>query len=72
MQFKQNESVYTTDGQYAGHIDRVVIDLRTNGVTHVVVRAGVLLRQPVPGCGIRRGRPTLRVVRRMRGLAAAA
>ncbi len=42
MQFKQNESVYTTDGQQAGHIDRVVIDPRTNAVTHVVVRAGVL------------------------------
>ena len=42
MQFKQNESVYTTDGQHAGHIDRVVIDPRTNAMTHVVVRAGIL------------------------------
>jgi uncharacterized protein YrrD len=42
MHFKQNENVYTTDGKHAGHIDRVVIDSRTNAVTHVVVRAGVL------------------------------
>lgn len=38
MQFKDGANVYTADGHTVGSIDRVVIDPRTNEVTHVVVR----------------------------------
>ncbi len=42
MQFNQNGSVFTADGKEAGHIARVVIDPRTNEVTHLVLRRGFL------------------------------
>ncbi len=43
MQFNQGASVFTADGKEAGHIDRVVIDPKTNEVTHIVVRKGFFL-----------------------------
>ncbi len=45
MQFNQGAKVMTLEGKEAGHIDRVVIDPKTNEVTHVVVRRGLLQRQ---------------------------
>lgn len=43
MQFKNDTSVFTADGQEVGQIDRVVLDPRTKEVTHVVIREGLLL-----------------------------
>ncbi|RIK42450.1 MAG: hypothetical protein DCC55_08765 [Chloroflexi bacterium] len=40
MQLKDGATVYTADGQTVGSIDRVVIDPRTDEVTHIVVRQG--------------------------------
>ena len=45
MQFKDGAKVYTADGDQVGRIDRVVIDPRTNEVTHVVVRKGFLFTE---------------------------
>lgn len=45
MQFKENTSVYTADGQQVGVIDRVVLDPQTNEVSHVVVRQGWLFTE---------------------------
>lgn len=45
MQFKDGASVYTADGQEVGRIDRVVIDPRTDEITHVVVRKGWLFTE---------------------------
>jgi len=45
MQFKDGVKVYTADGQAVGNIDRVVIDPRTDEVSHVVVRQGVLFTE---------------------------
>ncbi len=45
MQFNQGARVMTLEGKEAGHIERVVIDPKTNEVTHVVVRRGLLQRQ---------------------------
>ena len=45
MQFNQGASMITLDGKEAGHIDRVVIDPKTNEITHLVVRRGLLQRQ---------------------------
>lgn len=45
MQFKQGTHVYTTDGKDVGAIDRVVLDPRTDEVTHVVVRRGWLFTE---------------------------
>jgi len=42
MQFKEGASVFTSEGQRAGQIDRVVIDPKTKEVTHVVVQKGFL------------------------------
>ncbi len=42
MQFKQGTHVYTSDGQDAGTVDRVVLDPRSNKVTDIVVRKGWL------------------------------
>jgi uncharacterized protein YrrD len=41
MQFKKNAEVFTSDHQKVGEIDRVVIDPRTDEVTHVIVRKGL-------------------------------
>jgi sporulation protein YlmC with PRC-barrel domain len=43
MQFKQGANVFTSDGQKVGEIDRVVIDPKTDEITHVVVEKGFLL-----------------------------
>ncbi len=43
MQFKQGADVFTADGQKVGEIERVVIDPKTDEVTHVVVEKGFLL-----------------------------
>ena len=45
MRFKQNVPVTTREGSDIGHIDRVVLDPRTQEVTHVVVRKGLLLTE---------------------------
>lgn len=42
MEFKQRTAVVTADNQEAGHIERVVIDPRTDEVTHLVIRIGLL------------------------------
>jgi uncharacterized protein YrrD len=43
MQLNQGASVFTADGTEAGRIDRVVIDPKTNEVSHIVVRKGFFL-----------------------------
>lgn len=43
MEFKNGTEVRTAEGDKVGTIDRVVIDPKTNEVTHVVVRKGFLL-----------------------------
>ena len=45
MDFKKNAEVFTHDGKKVGEIDRVVIDPRTNDVTHLVIRRGFLLTE---------------------------
>jgi uncharacterized protein YrrD len=42
MQFKQGAEVYTSTGDKAGDIERVVVDPLTDEITHVVVRKGFL------------------------------
>jgi uncharacterized protein YrrD len=42
MQFRENAEVFTIDGHKVGNIDRVVIDPRTNTVSHLVVHKGFL------------------------------
>ncbi len=42
MKFKEGTSVYTAEGEQVGEIVRVVIDPRTNEVTHLVVEKGFL------------------------------
>ena len=42
MRFEQGADVYTAQGDQVGEIDRVVIDPKTNEVTHVVVKKGFL------------------------------
>jgi sporulation protein YlmC with PRC-barrel domain len=43
MQFKENAEVLTSSGDKVGRIDRVVIDPKSNQLTHLVVKKGVLL-----------------------------
>ncbi len=43
MQFQQGANVYTMDGEEAGQIDRIVIDPRTQEITHIVLRQGFLV-----------------------------
>lgn len=45
MQFNQGAGVTTLDGKEAGHIHRVVIDPKTNEITHLVIRWGLLQRK---------------------------
>lgn len=45
MKFKEGTHIYTKDGEDVGEIDRVVLDPRTNEVTHVVVRQGFLFTE---------------------------
>ena len=42
MELSQGMGVYTADGRKVGNIDRVVIDPRTEKISHVVVRKGLL------------------------------
>ena len=42
MQFKENAEVLTSTGDKIGRIDRVVIDPKSNEVTHLVVKKGIL------------------------------
>ena len=42
MELDQGMSVYTADGRKVGTIDRVVIDPRTEKISHIVVRKGLL------------------------------
>ncbi len=45
MQIKDGASVYGADGQEVGKVDRVVMDPRTNEITHLVVRKGWLFSE---------------------------
>ena len=45
MQFAKGADVFTADGEKAGQVDRVVIDPKTNEVTHIVVEKGFLFRE---------------------------
>ena len=45
MEFKKNAEVFTQGGDKVGEIDRVVIDPRTNEVTHLVIRQGFLFTE---------------------------
>jgi uncharacterized protein YrrD len=42
MEFREGASVYTSDGDKAGHLHRVVIDPGSNEITHIVVQKGFL------------------------------
>ena len=42
MQFKENAEVLTSTGDMVGRIHRVVIDPKSNEVTHLVVKKGML------------------------------
>ena len=58
MQFNQGASLITLDGKDAGHIDRVVIDPKTNEITHLVIRRGLLQKvdKVVPITAVTSGR----------------
>lgn len=45
MQFKQDASVYSADGEKVGQIERVVIDPDSREITHVIVRRGALFTE---------------------------
>ena len=45
MQFKKNGRVTLTDGAEVGRLDRVVLDVQTKEVTHVVIRKGFLFTE---------------------------
>src|SRR5262245_5951120 len=45
MQFKQDASVFSADGQEVGRLTRVVIDPRSNEITHLVVHQGVFFTE---------------------------
>ncbi len=59
MQFNQGAGVFTTDGKEAGHIDRVVIDPKTNDITHIVIRKGFLFTKdkvvPIDAIAVEQG-----------------
>ena len=42
MQFKENTEVFTSTGEKVGRIDRVVIDPKSDELTHLVVKKGFL------------------------------
>ena len=42
MQFDHNATILSSDGEKAGHLDRVVIDPRTREISHIVIRRGLL------------------------------
>ncbi|MFN2170910.1 MAG: PRC-barrel domain-containing protein [Candidatus Promineifilaceae bacterium] len=45
MQFKDGTSVYTSDGERVGSIERVVIEPRSKEVTHLIVEKGFLFKE---------------------------
>lgn len=45
MEFKEGADVYTADGEKAGEIEHVVIDPKTDEVTHIVVEKGFLFTE---------------------------
>ena len=45
MQFKDGATVYTSQGEEVGRVDRVVMDPVSKEVTHLVVRKGILLTE---------------------------
>ncbi len=45
MEFKEGTTVYSSDGQDVGRIDRVVIKPRTKEVTHLIIRQGFLFTE---------------------------
>jgi sporulation protein YlmC with PRC-barrel domain len=42
MQFRAGEAVYTSNGERAGELVRVVLDPRSRDVTHIIVRQGLV------------------------------
>jgi sporulation protein YlmC with PRC-barrel domain len=42
VELTKGTDIYTADGEKVGSIDRVVLDLETREVTHVVVQKGFL------------------------------
>jgi sporulation protein YlmC with PRC-barrel domain len=45
MQLNQGASVFLARGKQVGHIDRVVIDPKTNEISHIIIRQGFLFTQ---------------------------
>ncbi|HMQ52838.1 MAG TPA: PRC-barrel domain-containing protein [Anaerolineae bacterium] len=45
MQFKEGVDVYTTDDQKVGRIERIVLNPKTDKVTHLVVSSGFIFTQ---------------------------
>jgi uncharacterized protein YrrD len=45
MEFRENTSVYTSDGKDAGKLQRVVMDPETKEVTHIVILKGLIFRE---------------------------
>lgn len=45
MQFQEGAHVFTADGEQVGTVDRVVLDPKTNEVSHIVVREGWLFAE---------------------------
>lgn len=45
MEFKQDTTVFTADGQDVGRVDRVVLNPQTKKATHIVVRKGFLFTE---------------------------
>lgn len=45
MEFKQHVGVFSADDKAIGHLERVVIDPKTNEVTHLIVRHGLVVPQ---------------------------
>jgi len=45
MEFCQNASVFTTNGDKVGHLDRVVVDPENKAITHIVVTKGFIFKE---------------------------
>lgn len=43
MEFKENASIYGSDGKKVGELDRIVIDPKAGEVTHLIARKGLFL-----------------------------
>lgn len=45
MHFKENTDVVTSDMHKIGHLDRVVVDPKTEEVTHLIIKKGFLFKE---------------------------